>query len=107
MALSEGATIGSYRVTAKIGEGGMGEVYRARDTKLDRDAAFTDQLAYIRHRDDETVLMIPLDDIGVEEREILMIDSPGGDAPPGRRATRRGWRPYCRYLSHLQPRPVP
>ncbi len=39
MSLSAGTTIGSYRVTAKIGQGGMGEVYQARDTKLDRDVA--------------------------------------------------------------------
>jgi len=39
MALASGAKIGSYEVVAPLGAGGMGEVYRARDTKLDRDVA--------------------------------------------------------------------
>ncbi len=39
MALSEGTKIGPYEVIGLIGQGGMGEVWQARDTKLDRDVA--------------------------------------------------------------------
>jgi serine/threonine-protein kinase len=39
MSLSPGDKLGPYEILAPIGAGGMGEVYRARDTKLDRDVA--------------------------------------------------------------------
>jgi serine/threonine-protein kinase len=39
LALTPGTRLGVYEVTAQIGAGGMGQVYRARDTKLHRDVA--------------------------------------------------------------------
>ena len=39
MSLANGARLGPYEVTGRIGAGGMGEVYRARDSRLGRDVA--------------------------------------------------------------------
>jgi eukaryotic-like serine/threonine-protein kinase len=39
MSLSAGTRVGPYEILSAIGAGGMGEVYRARDTKLNRDVA--------------------------------------------------------------------
>jgi serine/threonine protein kinase len=51
--ISLGTTFGRYEIRSKIGEGGMGEVYLAQDTKLDRKVALkilTAELASNRDR---------------------------------------------------------
>jgi len=39
MAIAIGQKLGSYEITALLGKGGMGEVYRAHDSRLARDVA--------------------------------------------------------------------
>ena len=43
VAISPGTRLGVYNVTALIGEGGMGQVYQATDTKLSRQVARNQQ----------------------------------------------------------------
>ena len=47
MSLSAGARVGPYEIISALGAGGMGEVYRARDTKLNRDVAIKVLLASV------------------------------------------------------------
>jgi len=53
MTLSPGTRLGVFEIIAPIGKGGMGEVYRARDTRLEREVAIKvlpDAVARDRHR---------------------------------------------------------
>ena len=67
MPLHPGISLGPYSVTAQIGEGGMGEVYQARDTKLDRDVvlkvlpqAFTEDPGRLARFEREAKLLFSL-----------------------------------------------
>ena len=39
MSIAPGSRLGPYEIVARVGAGGMGEVYKARDTRLDRTVA--------------------------------------------------------------------
>ena len=55
MALTPGTRLGHYDVTSLLGEGGMGQVYKARDTRLDRTVAIKVLPEHVAFRQQEPV----------------------------------------------------
>src|SRR5579871_5286804 len=104
MALAPGDKIGPYEILAAIGAGGMGEVYRARDTKLKRDvalkvlpeafAADRERMARFQ-REAEVLASLNHPNIaqiyGVEDRALVM-ELVEGESPKGPMAFDEAWK---------------
>src|SRR5580658_2452524 len=91
MGLTAGTRLGPYEILAPIGAGGMGEVYRAKDTKLDREvaikvlpAALAQDLERLARFEREAKVLASLNHpniaqiYGVEERALVMELVAGG-----------------------------
>ena len=79
MALASGARLGPYEIVSPLGVGGMGEVYRATDTRLDRVVA-------IKVLPDGVTLLGRLFDEGTVARAGLALERAfgvEGERPPG------------------------
>lgn len=62
-----------------------GEIVQTGDMEAGPNGVgFSDELAYVRHRDSDIVLMIPLDEVGRKGAPVPVVDFPGGQHPAGR-----------------------
>src|ERR1700726_5317633 len=104
MSLTKGDRPGLYEILAPIGAGGMGEVYRARDTKLKRDVALKvlpdafardpERMARFQ-REAEVLASLNHPNIaaiyGVEDRALVM-ELVQGSAPKGPLSFEEAWK---------------
>ena len=97
MTLSAGARLGPYEILAPLGAGGMGEVYRAKDTRLERDVAvkvlpeeFFEDKDRVARFEREAKSLAALNHPGIAA--IHSFEEISGRAPP-RHGARRGRRP--------------
>src|SRR5512147_2430118 len=104
MPLAPGTRVGPYEVTAAIGAGGMGEVYRARDPKLKRDVAIKvlpdafardpERMARFQ-REAEVLASLNHSNIaqiyGVEDRALVM-ELVDGESPKGPLPFDEAWK---------------
>src|SRR6202022_4892540 len=104
MPLSVGDRLGPYEIVAPIGAGGMGEVYRARDTKLKRNVAVKvlpdafardpDRMARFQ-REAEVLASLNHPNIahiyGVEDRALVM-ELVEGESPKGPMSFEEAWK---------------
>ena len=71
--------------TVSIVDAALNRIVQVGDMKAGPDqVTFTEELAYIRHRDSEIVLMIPLREVEEEGRVMSVVDFPGGQEPLGK-----------------------
>jgi Tol biopolymer transport system component len=104
MSLTPGTRFGAYEILAPIGAGGMGEVYRARDTKLKRDVAlkvlpeaFASDPARMARFQREAEVLASLNHPNIAaiygvEGSALAMELVEGDSPEGPLAFDEAWR---------------
>src|ERR1700680_338427 len=114
MPLSVGDKIGHYEILSLLGKGGMGEVYRARDTKLKRDVAVkvlpeafardAERMARFQ-REAEVLASLNHSNIaaiyGVEDRALVM-ELVEGDSPKGPLPFEEAWKLASQMVAALE-----
>jgi YVTN family beta-propeller protein len=77
--------VNSEKNVVQIVDASSNRIVQTVDVKAEPDqVTFTDTLAYVRHKRSEYVLMIPLDQAGVEGKAVSVVEFPGGQAPFGK-----------------------